>query len=74
MRGRVFVQFPELLAFSLPEYIQYFGVPLLLEKVIYGMTNSGKLFGDDMVELLTKELGFVYSAHEPASYTYRKKG
>ena len=74
MRGRVFVQFPELLAVFLPEYEQYFGVPLLLEKGIYGMTHSGKFFDDDMVEFLTKELGFVQSAHEPALYTCRKKG
>ena len=38
------------------------------------MTHRGKLFDNDMVKLLTKEIGFVQSAHEPALYTCKKRG
>ena len=38
-----------------PEYTQYFGIALKLLKSMYGMTNSGKLFADDLTEWLIKE-------------------
>ena len=43
-----------------PEYAQYFGGALKLLKSVYGMTNSGKLFADELTEWLIKE-GFVQS-------------
>ena len=38
-----------------PEYAQYFGRALKLLKSMYGMTNSGKLFADELTEWLKKE-------------------
>ena len=43
-----------------PEYSQYFGRALKLLKSMYGMTNSGKLFADELTEWLIKE-GFIQS-------------
>ena len=43
-----------------PEYAQYFGRSLRLLKSIYGMTNSGKLFADELTEWLL-EAGFIKS-------------
>ena len=31
-----------------PEYANYFGRPLRLKNPMYGMTNSGKLFSDEL--------------------------
>ena len=35
-----------------PEYAQYFGSALKLLKSMYWMTNSGKLFADELTEVL----------------------
>ena len=35
-----------------PEYYNYFGRALILFKSMYGMTNSGKLFADELTEWL----------------------
>ena len=37
-----------------PEYENYFGRALRLLKSMYGMTNSGKLFADELTEWLLK--------------------
>ena len=39
-----------------PEYSQYFGRALKLLKSMYGMTNSGKLFADELTEWLMKKV------------------
>ena len=39
-----------------PEYAQYFGRALKFLKSIYGMTNSGKLFSDELTEWLIEEV------------------
>ena len=41
-----------------PEYSQYFGIALKLLRSMYGMTNSGKLFSDELTESLIEE-GFI---------------
>ena len=41
-----------------PEYAQYFGRALNVLKSMYGMTNSGKLFSDELTEWLIEE-GFI---------------
>ena len=41
-----------------PEYAQYFGIALNVLKSMYGMTNSGKLFADELTEWLIEE-GFM---------------
>ena len=43
-----------------PEYSNYFGRALRLLKSMYGMTNSGKLFADELTEWLL-EAGFIQS-------------
>ena len=43
-----------------PEYAQYFGRALRLLKSMYVMTNSGKLFSDELTEWLF-EAGFIKS-------------
>ena len=43
-----------------PEYANYFGRALRLLKSMYGMTNSGKLFADELKEWLL-EAGFIQS-------------
>ena len=40
------------------EYAKYFGRALRLLKSVYGMTNSGKLFANDLTEWLL-EAGFI---------------
>ena len=43
-----------------PEYEKYFGRALRLLKSVYGITNSGKLFVDELTEWLL-EAGFIQS-------------
>ena len=50
-----------------PEYAQYFGRALRLLKFMYGMTNSGKLFADDLTEWLI-EAGFIQSKFQMSIY------
>ena len=42
------------------EYAKYFGRSLRFLKSMYGMTNSGKLFADELTERLL-EVGFIQS-------------
>ena len=58
VKNRVFVILNMRYAAYFTEYSQYFGRSLKLLKYMYGMTNSGKLFADELTEWLTKE-GFV---------------
>ena len=41
-----------------PEYANYFGRPLGLNKEMYGMTNTGNLFSDETTNWLIYEAGF----------------
>ena len=50
-----------------PEYAQYFGRALILLKFMYGMTNSGKLFADDLTVWLL-ESGFIQSQCQMSIY------
>ena len=49
-KNRVFVKLDMRYADYFPEYAQYFGRYLKLLKSMYGMTNSGKLFADELTE------------------------
>ena len=60
VKNRVFVKLDMRYAAYFPEYSQYFGRALKLLKSMYGMTNSGKLFSDELTEWLIKE-GFIQS-------------
>ena len=52
VKNRVFVKLDMRYADYFPEYAQYFGRYLKLLKSMYGMTNFGKLFANDLIELL----------------------
>ena len=48
VNNRVFVKLDMRYEDYFPEYAQYFGRALKLFKSMYGMTNSGKLFADEL--------------------------
>ena len=50
-----------------PEYAKYFGRALILLKYMYVMTNSGKLFADELTEWLI-EAGFIQSQCQMSIY------
>ena len=60
VKNRVFVKLDIRYTYHFPEYAQYFGRALILLKSMYGMTNSGKFFTDDLIEWLL-EVGFIQS-------------
>ena len=57
-KNRVFVKLDSRYADYFPEYSNYFGRALRLLKYIYGMTNSVKLFADELTEWILKA-GFI---------------
>ena len=58
VKNRVFVKLDIRYIDYFPEYEKYFGRALILLKSMYGMTNSGKLFADELKEWLF-ESGFI---------------
>ena len=60
VKSRFFVKLDMRYADYFPEYAKYFGRALKLLKSMYGMTNSGKLFADELTEWLIEE-GFIQS-------------
>ena len=44
-----------------PEYANYFGRPLRLNKPMYGMTNDGNIFADELTNWLVDESGLKKS-------------
>ena len=48
VKNRVFVKLDSRYKYYFPEYASYFGRALRLLKSMYGMTNSGKLFSDEL--------------------------
>ena len=50
--NRVFVNLDIRYTYYFPEYAKYFGKALRILKSMYGMTNSGKLFADELTEWL----------------------
>ena len=67
VQNRVFVKLDMRYADYFPGYAQYFGRALKLFKSIYGMTNSGKLFADELTEWLIEE-GFMQSQCQMSIY------
>ena len=67
VKNRVFVKLDMRYAAYFPEYTQHFGRALKLLRSMYGMTNSGKLFSDELTEWLIKE-GFVQSQCQMSIY------
>ena len=69
-KNRVFVNLDSRCADYFPEYSSYFGRTLRLLKSMYGMTNYGKLFADELTEWLL-EAGFIqYQCHMSIYYKY----
>ena len=74
VKNKVFVKLDMRYAYYFPEYSQYFGRALKLLKSMYGMTNSGKLFADELTEWLIEE-GFMQSQyHMSIHYKYAPDG
>ena len=48
VKNRVFVKLDIRYTDYFPEYEKYFGRSLILLKSMYGMTNSGELFSDEL--------------------------
>ena len=67
VKNRVFVKLDMRYADYFPEYGQYFGRALKWLKSMYGMTNSGKLFADELTEWLI-EKGFILSQCQISIY------
>ena len=67
VKSRLFVKLDMRYAYYFPEYAQYFGRDLKLLKSMYGMTNSGKLFADELTEWLIEE-GFMQSQFQMSIY------
>ena len=66
-KNRVFVKLDSRYADYSPEYSSYFGIALILLKYMYGMTNSGNLFSDDLIEWFL-EAGFIQSQCQMSIY------
>ena len=51
-----------------PEYANYFGRLLSLKKQIFGIAHSGKLFSDELTNLLIDEADFNHSKCQMSVY------
>ena len=60
MKNRVFVKLDSRYTDDFTEYEKYFGRYLILSNSMYGMTNSGKLFADELTEWLLEAV-FIQS-------------
>ena len=67
VKNRVFVKLDIRYTDYFPEYAEYFGRALRVCKSMYGMTNSGKLFSDELTEWLL-EAGFIRSQCQMSIY------
>ena len=67
VKNRVFVKLDIRYTYYFPEYAQYFGIALKWLKSMYGMTNSGEVFSDEMIEWLI-EAGFIQSQCQMSIY------
>ena len=60
-KHKVFVKLENRYGEYFPDYANYFGITLRLNKWKYGMTNSGKLFADELTNWLIDETGIKQS-------------
>ena len=60
VKNRVFLKLDSIYANYFTGYSNYFGRALRFFKYMYGITNSGKLFSDELTEWLLKS-GFIKS-------------
>ena len=75
MKHRFFVKLYSRYGEYFPEYCNYFGIPLIMKKAIYGMTNSGKIFADELTNRLIDKVGFRQPNYQISIYyKYEKYG
>ena len=74
VKNRVFVKLDMRYADYFPEYAQYFGRALKLLKSIYGMTNYGKIFVDELTEWLLEEVFMQSQCQMSIYYKYAPDG
>ena len=67
VKNRVFLKLDSIYTSYFPEYSKYFGRALRLLKSMYDMTNSGKLFADELKKWLL-EAGFIQSQCQMSIY------
>ena len=67
LKNRVFVKLDIRYTYYFLEYAKYFGRALRQLKSVYGMTNYGKLFADELTEWLL-EAGFIQSQCQMSIY------
>ena len=73
-KNRLFVKLDSRYADYFPEYSNYFKISLRLIRSMYGMTNSGELFDDELTEWLL-EAGFIqYPCRMSIYYKYAPYG
>ena len=74
-KNRVFVKLDSRYADYFPEYLSYFGRSLRFLKSMYGMTNSGNLFPDELKNWLINEAGFrKYQSQMSVYHKYAPDG
>ena len=74
VNNRVFVKLDMWYADYFPEYAQYFGRALKLLKPMYGITNSSKLFADELTEWLIEEVFIQSQCQMSIYYKYAPDG
>ena len=70
VKNRVFFKLDIRYTDYFPEYAQYFGRALRLLKSMYSMTNSGKLFADELIESLIESGFILYQCQMSIYYKY----
>ena len=74
VNNRVFVKLDNRYKDYFPKYAHYFVRALRLLKSIYGMTNSGKLFADELTEWLLEAGSIQYQRQMYIYYKYEPDG
>ena len=71
-RGRVITMLPTEWKEFFPDLAEYFGVPLLLLKSLYGQIQSSKNWDETQSDWLINEYGFERCPSEESIYIFRK--
>ena len=61
VKNRLFLKLDSRYTDQFPEYSNYFGRDLILLKSMYGMTNSGKLFADELTKKSQCQMSIYYN-------------
>ena len=61
----VYVMFPAKWKDIMPEFSKWFGRPLLMVKSVYGVSNAGRLWAEELYGWLVNDFGFVPSKVNP---------